>query len=331
MYKQSNLRRDIAATIVMFSIALVAVAGGALAKNAPKKSGPVNAGATMESEPETDVFDRGANEPTEAPDAKRQEQPDEQTEATPKNDEQAEELENRDSSEAPEVAKAADVPDAPDEREDADDITVTPDDFKADGNKQATPKNLVTTTVVPKPVTPKPVNPVEKKEAPLNQLSEAEIKERLAEYRAWVHKGELSIELDMSALSADQVKVLADFYVLKTDVTTLHISINGKPTVLTKMPEGRLITDLRLAKHWPASARDAASVWFGGGPTEENLAIVLNDKAELHLYRVLVAGLGGKHPESGSNVLIGIRPGEGSLDFKVLKLTRQKTREGGLK
>ena len=172
-----------------------------------------------------------------------------------------------------------------------------------------------------KPEPTRPVNPVEPSKKPLDKMTENEIKEKLAEYRTWVHEGQVEIELEMSSLSASDVARLVCFYVMRTDVTRLRLDLNGGTSELKEVPKGQLIADLANVEQWPPGTSAKSRIWFGEGIVDVNVAIVLNKTAELHLYRVLVEGLNGKHPEPGSTVVVAIDPQNKTLVFAVVEVS----------
>lgn len=300
------------------------VAGGAVSSRQIVDSGPIHAGATIEAEPPTDAFDRGTNKVIDNPDGTNSgrritesDEPDHSGANPPvaaaisqANPEIAAAGTHAKTSDTEVTNESSDRTD-PVEAEMAVTERSTVDDSATD--------NIDTTQVTESPLPP--TNPVEQDVRPLHEMSEEEIRERLADYRAWVQKGQIDIELDLGRLSADQIQALVDFYVLNVDGTKLAIDPNGKALQLEEIPPGRLITDLNDERHWPAFTRPIASRLLGRGPKLLSMSIVLNDKAELHLYRVLVDGLAEAFPKSGTTVFIGITVGEdGRLYFAVLKV-----------
>jgi len=309
VYNKFNMQRDIVTTGAIFGMAIIALAGGAAKTPPPQTTGPIHAGATLEeAEPAKEVFERAAsNKPTPQPRdqaTNRSTHPQKNEPAAPEQTTKA----------APVVKSMKPTPATP----------LMPGQAPEKANEpsvSAQEGKHIPAVPIQRSAPVKPVNPVEPEKKPLDKMSEAEIKEKLAEYRTWVHEGEIDIELEMSRLSAVEVARLVDFYVMRTDSTRMQLDRDGKVSRLPQIPEARLIADLIYESQWPDGTRAKADAWFGGGIVDVNVAIVLNKMAELHLYRVLVEGLNGKHPQPGSMVLIGIEPQDNDLVFQVVEVT----------
>jgi len=312
MYNRKNLKRDMIATTVIAGFGLTMISGGAVSSEPEVDAAPIHAGATMDSQSEKDVFDEGARETEELEWAEP-----EPTESDSNFDDPETEVAEIQIELPP--TEVTEEPDAAEESEETGDTVTTPESEKADDSEKLKPK--ADSNEKPN-ADHRAKNPVEQEKKPLNKLTEAEIQERLTKYRTWVHAGQINIEVDMTPLNAEQVAFLVDYYVLKTEQFNFRLDHSGESKVLPEIPEGRLITDLKLEKHWPRDTRKTAAQWIGKGPRLLNLAVVLNDRAELHLYRILVDSVDGEYPKAGTAIVIGITSGDHQmLNFKVINIT----------
>ena len=321
MLIRANRIRDLWATGLILCGGLAMLAGGASLSKPPEDSGPIHAGATIESVPPKDVFEPGTNKVIDDPTTPVSSKPfiesnePHQAEASFRSEDIAEnhdiaadkKAENSKDTTSksetvgrskPVVAKQTET-----EHSFAEGSTSDNDDSKQ-------------TTVNPEP----PTNPVEQEETPLQEMSKDEIKQRLADYRAWVHQGPIDIALDLSKLAALHIQDLVDFYVLDLDGTKYPIDRNGKRLPLDEIPPGQLVTDLNDDRHWPRFTRTLS----GGGPKTINMAIVLNDSTELSLYRALVNDIEGQFPKAGTTVYIRITNSDRELIYRVLKTIPQQ-------
>ncbi|MDA1165821.1 MAG: hypothetical protein O3B13_22205 [Planctomycetota bacterium] len=311
MYNTKNLKRDLIATTVIAGFGLIMIAGGAVSSEPEVDAAPIHAGATLDTQSAKDVFDEGARETEELEWAEPEPTEPDSTVDAPETEVAEIQIE------LPPM-EATEEPGAAESEETADTVT-TPESEKVDDSEQPKPK--ADSKEKPK-ADRRAKNPVEQEKPPLNKLTEAEIKERLTKYRTWVHAGQINIEVDMTSLNAEQVAFLVDYYVLKTEQFNFRLEHSGESKVLSAIPEGRLITDLKLEKHWPRDTRKTAAQWIGNGPRLLNLAVVLNDRAELHLYRILVDSVDGEYPKPGTAIVIGITSDDHQiLNFKVINIT----------
>lgn len=310
MYHKSNFRRDLVTSGFMFGAVILVVAGGPAKTQPPQNKGQMQAGAELEDVDSTaDVFDQAA--------------PRDVASKPPKVEQEADSKQTTRKPQAPPPTPATSTVSMPGKPGLAVSSLIANQKPKTKTKERpADPAPNKKRTIRP-PTPPERSNPVEMQKKPLNKMSDAEIKGTLAEYRTWVHQGQIEIQLDMSRLSAADVAKLVEFFVMGTDASRMRISRDGSTSRLGRMPEGRLITDLVNESQWPPGTRAKADAWFGGGIVDVNVAIVLNKLAELQLYRVLVDGLNGEHPAPGSSVVIAIGSNRGELVFDVVKVSSQ--------
>lgn len=283
MFNPANVLRDIGATIIIWGAGLVLLVGGGVSSNTNEEvTPPIHAGATITAEEPNDAFVRGGQEKTDSAE-------NEPVEIANQTDNA---LMSAVNSDQPEIAD--------DTKEDPSET-----DSEAPVSQEKPPAQTAAVAM-------------DADQKPVNTLTEEQIKERLEEYRKWVHQGEINIELAMDKLNVEQVASLTDFYVVKSGERIIQINKDGKSMVLLSEPDGRLITDLFDKNHWHPATNQALTKWRGNGPkTPPAEFIALNDKAELYLYRILSNASGNAQPESGAIFLVEITPVDSALHFEI--------------
>jgi hypothetical protein len=170
---------------------------------------------------------------------------------------------------------------------------------------------------------PARANAVEDAPRPVEQMSEGEIQAAVNDYQRWLHRGQITIVLDYSYLSPQQIDQIAGVYVMETtgsraEGTRLAITPSGAPAsmsddALGKLLIGDLVSD---RQRWPPCVQ-AKIHWFGSNAALTT-KMVLKDSVALQLYRILAEQAGTVQPLPGTVCRIQLVPVNQQIDVRLV-------------
>lgn len=145
--------------------------------------------------------------------------------------------------------------------------------------------------------------PLEPAPKAVEEMSEHEVAEAVDQYRKWVHEGQISVSLDFSQISADQLSTILAFYLLRSETVTLAVDPNGQARRMDAIPAGRLIGDVERS-HWPSLLTRAATEWLGPMHDTRMANLFFSDRTELEVYRSVARS----SPRPGAKVRLRLLP-----------------------
>ena len=154
------------------------------------------------------------------------------------------------------------------------------------------------------------------------EMSDAEIRQAVADYRGWVHQGQIRLRINHSSLSAEQLAALAEFWVL-TSARGNQVCVDrtGRKEDGKFALDGVLIGDLEPTK-WPKFLIQQAKDRFGTHSVATGVFVV-RDRYALLFYRQVAMATRGRLPEPGSTFELQLLPGrDGTIDVELAHTSR---------
>lgn len=166
--------------------------------------------------------------------------------------------------------------------------------------------------------TPQP-NTVEETPKLVKEMSAAEIQEAIDAYMAWIHEGEVTLKLDLSELSPQQLNSISAGYLLTkardrydfSPSRTLGIDGAGRSHILeeSEYPLQKWISDLPVnSSRWPQNVASGATKAFGQYYKLEGANFILSDEIALKLFRFLARSVGNREPQPGAVFVLRLVP-----------------------
>lgn len=158
---------------------------------------------------------------------------------------------------------------------------------------------------------------------PIDAMSDQEVQDAINAYRAWVHRGEVTIKLDLSRLSPSQLNSIAAAFLLTNEQETLWIDPAGNRRTLSVKNASvgeDWIADLPLDRaKWPPQVTYRANESFGKFYPLESATILLSKRFSLTMFRSLSESLDGKKPKRGAVFVLRLIPRKNNhIEIKVI-------------
>lgn len=176
------------------------------------------------------------------------------------------------------------------------------DPAKADAPPERKIVNQTQEPVLP----PTPVEPQPKK---VSHMSPDEIQKALEDYKGWVHRGRIRMLVDHSSLTAEQLRSVAEAYVMTTSHSRLCVDQNGRRCDLpAELPANLMIGDVPTSK-WPQMLSDRAHDFFGKNHGA-HATLLFSDSTTLQLFRNLAYYVGDEVIPPGTEFTLRLATNE---------------------
>jgi hypothetical protein len=148
-------------------------------------------------------------------------------------------------------------------------------------------------------------------------LTDSDVEQELKPLEAQLRQGDLSLELILSDVDAEQLTKIVQWFVLGEEKIRYLVNSDGtgeRLGVERKLPEGYLMGDLSLArKRWPRKLIDAEDR-FCGRNIAKKASFLLSRRAELGIYQLVK-----KHkPGLGSRIMLRLQATEqGGIEIEL--------------
>lgn len=154
-----------------------------------------------------------------------------------------------------------------------------------------------------------PPTAVEPEPKKVSQMSPGEIQQALEEYKGWVHRGHIRVLVDHSLLTSDQLRSVAQAYVMTTKSGRICINQNGRQCELPpELIANLMIGDVPSSK-WPQMLIDRAHDFFGKNHGA-CATLLFSDSATLQLFRNLAYYVGDEAIPPGTEFTLRLAANE---------------------
>ena len=154
-----------------------------------------------------------------------------------------------------------------------------------------------------------PPTAVEPEPKKVSQMSPDEIQQALEDYKGWVHHGRIRVQVDHSLLTSDQLRSVAQAYVISTKSGRVCITQSGRKCELP--PEfiaNLMIGDVPPSK-WPQMLIDRAHYFFGDNHGA-CATLLFSDSVTLQLFRKLAHYVGDAEIPPGTSFTLRLAANE---------------------
>jgi hypothetical protein len=154
-----------------------------------------------------------------------------------------------------------------------------------------------------------PPTAVEPEPKKVSQMSPGEIQKALENYKGWVHRGHIRVLVDHSLLTSDQLRSVAQAYVMTTKSARICINQNGRQCELPpELIANLMIGDVPPSK-WPQMLIDRAHYFFGDNHGA-CATLLFSDSVTLQLFRNLAHYVGDAEIPPGTSFTLRLAANE---------------------